>query len=484
MRTKIFIAFLLVISLALFSNLLFEKLIIKDFDDYVKGTREDHLYWLLAAIESSYSPGPTVNPSVKGNISASGGWDRGALVNSLHWAMMLRFDIVVKDVNGKLLLDSREVMGHLSESMKRKMQEIGPPETDISKSERYPLFSGGQEIGTLYARDITKDDSPLMVKGLIFKHRGQAFLIISFLIAGGGALFLALLFSQFLSKPVRELKTAAERVGKGDLSVRLSTGADEIGRLKAAFNKMAEALQREDSLRKRLMSNVAHELRTPLAVMKARIEAMLDGIIGTDKPDLEGLKAEMDHLARLIAGIEDLTKAEATFFKKNEPEKVSLHEFLSGIKEGFTPLFTERGLSLELAGDGDLAVLTEPEKLEKVLRNIITNALAHTKKGGVVIDYGKEKSREGFFFISVQDTGRGISAEDLPNIFNRFHKGKSSNGLGLGLAISRELIEIMGGTIEARSEPGKGALFTLRLPRGQEPKGSLLNGIGIVHRSQ
>jgi len=467
MRTKLFIAFLLVISLALFSNLIFEKLIIRDFDDYIKGTREDHLYWLLAAIESSYSPVE--------------GWDRSALMNSLHWAMMLRFEIAVNDLDEKLIITSEEITGHLTESMKRKMQIVEPEGGDGGAFEKYPLFSGGEEIGTLLVRDITREDSPLKVKETIFKERGKLFLLSSFLIAGGGAFLLALLFTQFLSKPVRELKTASEAVAKGDLSVRLTTGADEIGRLKAAFNKMAEALEREDSLRKRLMSNVAHELRTPLAVMKARLEAMLDGIIGTEKPDLESLKAELDHLARLIGGIEDVAKAEASFFKKSEPEEISIEEFLSGIVEGFSPLFAEKGLSLKLLADGDLTVFTEPEKVEKVLRNIVSNALAHTEKGGVTIDYGKEKGRDGFFFIKVKDTGNGIPPEELPNIFNRFYKGKRSKGLGLGLAISRELIEIMGGTIEARSEPGEGSVFTLRLPGAPGPKGSLSERIGI-HR--
>lgn len=461
MRTKLFIAFLLVIALALFSNLIFEKLIIKDFDEYVKGTREDHLYWLLAAIETSYLPNT--------------GWNRSALINSLHWAMMLRFEIMIKDSAGNQVIASEDITRHLDSSMKRKMQVIEPPGDRNIPFEKYPLFSQGKEIGALFVRDVTREDSPLKMKEIIFKKRGLAFLVISFAIAGGGALILALLFSQFLSKPVTELKKASEAVAKGDLSVRLSTGQDEIGRLKAAFNKMAEALSREDSLRKQLTSNVAHELRTPLAVMKARLEAMLDGVIGTDRAELESLKTEMDSLARLIGGIEDLTKAEASFFKKSPALEINLHEFLSGMVEGFNPIFNEKGLYLRLLSDRKEILLTEPEKLEKVLRNIIVNALHYTATGGVLIDYGKEKGKDGLFFVKVTDTGKGIEASELSRIFDRFYKGKNSKGFGLGLAISKELIGIMGGSIEAESEPGKGSTFTVRLPGGKAPLfGSLI----------
>ncbi len=448
MRTKLFIAFFLVILLALFSNFIFEHLITRDFRDYVRGTREDNLYWLLASVESSYSP--------------QSGWDKSGLENAMHWALMLRFECMVTDKSGQVLADTRDISAHLTETMKRRMEMIEAPVNDRTPYDAYPLFSNGQEIGLFIARDIKHADSVIKRKENIFLMRGKRFLLVSFVIAGGGAVFLALVFSQFLSKPILELKTASEAVAKGDLSVRLSTGRDEIGRLKGAFNHMAEALQREDGLRRQLTSNVAHELRTPLAVMKVRLEAMQDGIIETDKTALAGLKSELDTLTRLIAGIEDLTKAEASFFKKNAPEKVNLREFLEGITDGIKPLFTEKGLWLKIDSDkSNLSVYTEPEKLEKVLRNILSNALAHTEEGGVTLSYGKENGR---FYINAADTGKGISQEELPMIFNRFYKGRNSKGFGLGLAIAKELIEIMGGTIEARSIPGAGAAFIITLP--------------------
>lgn len=446
MRSKLFFAFFLVIALALFSNFLYGKKIMSDFAAYEKGTREDHVYWLLASVENGYS--------------YNRGWDVKSLEESLQWAAMLRLDCVVEDKSGELVLSSGQMLARLSEAMRRKMQIMG--HSGQGPYENYPLFSRGHQIGFLAVRDVESENSPIKRKEHAFRERGRQFLVMSFVIAGGGALFLAVVFSQFLSRPVRELKGASEALAMGDLSVRLGgAGHDEIGRLKAAFNAMAEALQREDLLRKQLTSNIAHELRTPLAIMKARIEAMLDAVIKTDQQELESLKTEIDSLTRLIGGIEDLTKAEAGFFKRNPPEEVFLREFLEGIRTGLMPLFRDKGLSLELATGQEFSVFTEPEKLEKVLRNILVNAKNHTRQGGVTMRPGLDGK---MFYVDIEDSGDGMTPEEISRIFDRFYKGRDSQGFGLGLAIARQLVEIMGGTISVKSTPGKGSSFRVALP--------------------
>ena len=451
MRSKLFFAFFLVITLALFSNLIFGERIMSDFRAYERGTREDHIYWLLASVESGYVQ--------NGDLR----WDRKKLEDALHWAAMLRLDCRVEDVSGRLVMSSGWVVSRLSPRMRRKMRIIGG--AGQGPYRRYPLFSKGRQIGFLAVRDIKVNEGSLVeIKQHVFKRRMRQFLVMSFAMAGGGALFLAVVFSQFLSRPIRELKDASGALARGDLSVRLrGAGPDEIGRLKAAFNRMAEALEREDSLRRELTSNVAHELRTPLAVMKAEVEAMLDGVIEADRRGLESLRAELDSLTRLVGGIEDLTKAEAGFFKRNPPEEVPLREFLEGIVLGMRPLFREKGLSLDLSPGfpPEFSVFTEPEKLEKVLRNILVNAMNHTRRGGVTMLAGK---KGGEFYVEVADTGDGMAPEDLARIFDRFYKGRDSRGLGLGLAIARQLVEIMGGNISAKSAPGEGSVFRVALP--------------------
>jgi len=446
MRTKLFLAFLAVIVTALVSNFIFEHFIIKDFEEYALGAREDRLYLVLAAVEGSHE---------------GGAWDMEALERNLHWAMMLGFDVEVLDNEGRGVLTSRELVGAFTPSMRRRMEAMVNLDAPVGEFEPYPLFTGGRQIGTLMVRGL-EPVGLLKEKEGMFKNRGRDFLLTSFLIAGGGALFLSVVLSLFLTGPVRRLKEAAVAVAEGDLSVRVRKGGkDEIGKLNQAFNYMVETLEREENLRKRLTSNIAHELRTPLAVMKANFEAMADGVLELNRETLAGLGSEVERLITLVEGIEDITKAEASFFKHAAYSQVDVGEMLDGIVQGMLPLFREKGLEVSLPRGRELRVSTDPEKLEIILRNIVSNALKHTEKGSVRIDFG---TGDGKFFVEVADTGRGIPKEELGLIFKRFYKGEKSTGIGLGLAIAKELTDIMGGSVEAESTPGEGSTFRVTLP--------------------
>ena len=465
MRTKLFFAFLLVIGIALVSNLIFERLIMSDFDEYMRGTREDHLYWVLAAVEGSYHDGK---------------WDMNLVSEAVHWGMMLGFDITIEDSRGSEITNSRIVMDSLPPSMKRRMESIIHSHSAEGEYERYPLYAEGSELGTLSVRSLKKE-GPLRVKGTIFKERGRNFLIISFLIAGVSGLAMAVFLSLTLSRPVRRLKRAAERVARGDFSARVTAGSgDEIGRLSESFNYMAEALQKEEMLRKRLTSNIAHELRTPLAVMKAHTEAMIDGVVENRTEGLENIRSEIEKLTRLVEGIEDLTKAEASFFSPGEYQQTDLREFLRGIESSMEPVFREKGLQFSLADRGPKEVAADAEKLERILKNVISNSLKYTAKGGVRIDYGT-RGRE--FFIEVRDTGAGIPEDEIPNIFMRFYRGRGATdkGVGIGLALVKELVDIMGGRVEVYSRVEQGTAVRIWLPvrqRSARPEGRFMKGSG------
>jgi signal transduction histidine kinase len=312
------------------------------------------------------------------------------------------------------------------------------------------------------ARSFQKKD--LAEKEAIFKDRVRHFLYIYLLIAGAGTILIGLLLIQYLSKPVMSLKKASEKIADGDFSVRIdSESSDEVGDLARTFNKMAASLQKEEELRKHLMSNVAHELRTPLTIMKTHVEAMADGIVIDARKGLENIEVEIERLIALVKGIEDITAAEASFFVKGEAAQIDLKEFISGLVEDLAPSFQSRGLYVKIANDTNLIVTIDVEKLERVLINILSNALKFTDNGGVSIDYGITGSR---FFIEVRDTGSGIPESDLPLIFNRFYRSEQSGveGLGLGLAIAKELVDVMGGEITVKSIVGAGSRFRVSMP--------------------
>jgi two-component system sensor histidine kinase BaeS len=329
----------------------------------------------------------------------------------------------------------------------------------------YPLYVTGEEIGKLYVRPIEKLGL-MPLREEMFRKRGREFLIISFLIAGGGALFLSVLFSMFLSNPIRRLTRSAEKIAEGDFSVPGPRAhkklKDEIDRLTESFNYMAEALRREDALRKHLTSNIAHELRTPLTVIRGNLEAIEDGIISDPNIAMKNINSEIERLISLVEGIEDITRAEASFFKRGNMEEISLKEFIGSIAEGMKKIIESKGLHLKLDGPA-MTVETYPEKLHIMLKNLLTNAYKFTDTGGITVTWGKGHSEsDGGFYIAVEDTGKGIAEGELAKIFDRFYKGKDSGGKGLGLAIVKELADVIGGTVEVDSSLNKGTRITIK----------------------
>ena len=446
MRTKIFFAFIIVIFSALLSNFIFEYLIIRDFDSYTESVKEDQFNWVLASVEGNYS---------------DSGWDKEVLAESIHWGMMLGLDMKVLDASGREVLTSHEAMASLSDTMKKRMEGLSHVHMGEGGFEEHSVVIKGERIGTVLARPFQKE--LLKEKETAFKKRTQYFLYISFLIAGIGSVLIAFLLSRYLSRPITELKVAADRIAGGDFAVRMfPRSMDEVGVLSESFNEMAESLKREEELRKHLMANVAHELRTPLTIMKTQIEAIADGVVDTEK-GLENIRNENERLIRLVKGIEDITAAEASFFGEMEEIEINLKKFLSALIDEMLPAFGERGLEIRLINSDDIRIVSDVGKLEKIIRNIISNALKFTEKGGVWVDYGIS---ENDFFVEIRDSGRGIPEEELPLIFDRYYRLErtKSGGLGLGLAIVKELITVLGGRIEVKSVMGAGTTFKMFIP--------------------
>lgn len=448
MRTKLFIAFIIIIASILLSTIVFEGLILIDFDNYAAGVKEDQVHWIIASIEGSYMDGK---------------WDTQMLSESIHWAMMMGLDIKIIDSGGMEIVPAHNVMESLSPGMMRRMADLFRIDmTSDRKYDEFSINSDGTRIATLLARSFQKKE--LAEKESIFKGRVAHFLYVYLMIAGLGSVLIGLLLSQYLSKPLLLLKKASEKIASGDFAVQISSVSyDEVGDLARTFNKMADSLQREERLRKHLMSNIAHELRTPLTIMKTHVEAMTDGIVSDTQKGLGNIDNEIERLIALVKGIEDITAAEASFFAKGETTKINLKELIVGIRDDLLPSFQKHGLYLKLVQESDQTVTTDVDKLERIMRNILSNALKYTDSGGVSIDYGSDAKG---LFIEIQDTGRGIPEKDLPFIFTRFYRSEEARaeGLGLGLAIVKELVEVMGGEITVSSKIGKGSCFRISLP--------------------
>ncbi|MCL4369811.1 MAG: ATP-binding protein [Chloroflexi bacterium] len=300
-------------------------------------------------------------------------------------------------------------------------------------------------------------------------------------IAGALAVLVAMLLGFFLSQritsPLRRLTLAAGRVASGDFSQRVDVRSkDELASLAAAFNTMAESLAKTEDQRRRLFSDIAHELKTPIAVIRGNLEAIADGVADPTPERISSLQEETALLTRLVTDLRDLSLAEVGQLKLH-PQATDLGELVKGAAAGLQAQAEERGIEVAAGAEEGLPpVLADPDRVGQVLRNLIANALRYTPSGGSIrvsasLDGQTGPSAMGARFarVSVIDTGSGIPADDLPYIFDRFYRvdksrSRASGGTGLGLAVVKQLVEGHGGRVWAESELGKGTVFHFTLP--------------------
>ncbi len=300
---------------------------------------------------------------------------------------------------------------------------------------------------------------------------------------GGGLAALAavgvgLLLTRQISRPLRDLTSAARRMAAGDLEGRVPVRSrDELGELAAAFDSMAEAVGRQEGLRRRMAADIAHELRTPLAVIQADLEAMLDGVRPLSAEAVADVHGETRLLSRLIDDLRDLSLAQTGQLPLRK-EPTDLGEVARSSAARFASRAEERGVRLEVEVAEDLPRADiDPDRISQVFGNLLENALRHTPPGGrVELRVGPGESA-ATLRTTVRDTGPGIPAEHLPNVFEHFYRAdrarsRSAGGSGIGLAVVKQLVEAHGGRVWAESPPGEGATFGLALPvNGARPSG-------------
>jgi len=299
-------------------------------------------------------------------------------------------------------------------------------------------------------------------------ERVQRAILVAGLVAGAVALVLAGGLAWGLVRPLRRLTAAAEGIARGDLSQRVPVGSnDEIGELAATFNTMAVELERAEQLRRNMTADVAHELRTPLSVVRGKLEGILDGVYPATPEHIQPVLEATELLTVLVEDLRLLAQAEAGKLAL-EKRAVDVGDLLRDAQVNFEPQAADRGVALALDLLAELPqVRADWHRIAQVLGNLLTNALRHTPAGGrVTLSAGVTAGRVR---VTVSDTGTGIPDQDLPYVFDRFWRGEKSRsraggGSGLGLAIARQLVELHGGTIGAASAPGDGSTFWFTLP--------------------
>ncbi len=293
-------------------------------------------------------------------------------------------------------------------------------------------------------------------------------------ISAGIALLMARWLARGMTQPLRDMAHAARRMERGDYSTRVHTRSrDEVGQLTEAFNTMSAELEGVERLRRDLVANVSHELKTPITAIRAHLENLLDGVERPDPETLQVMLTQSERLGRLVDQLLDLSRLESGDVPLDR-QPVSLGPLVSQVLTEIDVARADRGVSVSSEVPENLPpALADRERVHQVLFNLVDNAVRYTPSGGAVTVSAHRHN--GSVEIEVQDTGVGIPAEHLPRLFERFYRVDTSRsrdddgGTGIGLAIARSVVEAHGGQIHAQSEPGRGSTFTFELPVAAAP---------------
>ncbi|WP_110953797.1 sensor histidine kinase [Anaerosinus massiliensis] len=272
--------------------------------------------------------------------------------------------------------------------------------------------------------------------------------------------------------PLRKLGHAAEELEKGNLGQTVITETnDEVGNLVVIFNRMSQTLETNTKLRRQLLANIAHELRTPLAVIQGNLEGMMDGVIETSKEQLSSLHEEAVRLNRLIKDLRDLSLAEV---RQLALEKVptDMNQLIARTIIMLKPLSDEKQIPIECDLMDDLPEISvDADRMNQVFYNILVNAIRYSPiQGRILVSTAVlMENGQSWLKISIQDNGQGISHEDLPYVFDHFYRGdksrdRKSGGSGIGLAIVKQLVENHGGKVTVDSNVDAGSIFQVLLP--------------------
>jgi signal transduction histidine kinase len=398
-----------------------------------------------------------------------GGWASvNILLDGAHASLPpFQSRVVFSDARGGLLYDAGA------------MDPASPTEKPALSAEEQKwairIEAGSQVVGYLTLRTVSPPP-PLPPNAQEFLlQQLLRFLFYAAIIGGPLAILVAVLLSRGMTRPLGRLAEAARTIATGEFGLRVEpTGSAETVEVAVAFNEMTAALQRAETLRRNMIADAAHALRTPLSVLQANLRALLDDVYALDKTEVAALYNQTWHLRRLVDDLHELALADAGQLSL-DLASINVAALISDAVAVFAAVAEEQGVQLRVDLAPDLSPTTgDAARLTQVLHELITNALQHTPSGGQITLSAAREPRAGgeeWLVLTVRDSGQGVRPEHLANLFERFYRADSgrrrdAGGSGLGLAIARAIVKMHGGTLGVTSAglPGHGTTFTIRLP--------------------
>jgi two-component system sensor histidine kinase BaeS len=351
----------------------------------------------------------------------------------------------------------------------------------VLDAERRPVFGKTEETEGMDFRSVMQNGKTVGYVGLLppkqFLNRHQLQFLSqqksALILAAGGMVLAVMIFSLPLAKrlvrPIRALTAATGDLASGKYSVRVPAGSqDELGQLARDFNTMALTLEKNEQARRQWVADISHELRTPIAVLRGELEALLDGIRAITPETIQSLHAEAMRLNRLVDDLYQLSLSDigAMTYRK---ENLDLIEALRDSLESYRTEFGRKGIRVtkDLSGEWKILVFADGERLNQLFANVLENSLRYTEPGGELV-IGLAFT-EGHVTIEFQDSSPGVPEEELGRLFERLYRvegsrSRTSGGAGLGLAISKNIVEAHEGTISAHHSPLGGLLIRIAFP--------------------
>ncbi len=411
-------------------------------------TTADRIAELYETTEDLYNPN-TTRPAAQASEMTSG------------------IGVKVLDANGNVAFDSSSLASGNSMQLNDSLEPSDPSRVAIAN-----IDVDGSVVGAVHIW-VYGSDTLMRQPDQEFRNNSYQAMAIAAIVAIVLASCIGFLFARNLVAPVNRMTKTARAIKEGDLSARTNLhGADEIARLGETFDAMAESVEKDRELERRLTTDVAHELRTPLMAIQATVEAMVDGVYAADEERLTTVNSEVQRLSRLVDALLKLSRLESRATPMKE-EIINLGELIGGIITTHEMFVVDSGLTLSYEAEENVYVVGDPDMLRQATANLISNAVRYTPEGGH-IDV-TVKSGDVMASIAVKDTGIGLTREEAKMVFSRFWRAdagrtRESGGLGIGLSVVKEIVDQHGGWVQVEGEKGEGSCFTVHIPLYDKPR--------------
>lgn len=459
--TQISVGFALIALLSIFLVSISANILInRQFEKYAQRQQEKFSENLAEGLSLQYD-------------SRAEGWNVDYIHGVGMYALNDGYVMKVYDKDDKIVWDAENHdmarCHQIMDDIRTRMEKVRPGLDGDFVVHKYSLEQGGTSVGhvdiSYYGPYFLNENDFRFLDSL--NHILFVIGIISIL----GAALAGTAFAGRISNPIAKTTQITREISEGNYEIRFQSeiGTRELHELTQAVNHMAESLENQEKLRKRLTTDVAHELRTPLANVSSHLEAILEGVWSPTSERLQGCYDEIQRISRLVSDLEGLSQSEKEYVTL-EKEPVELLSLAHIVRDSFEQELSSRNLSCSVAGD-TCTVYADVKRIRQIMDNLLSNAIKYSHESGEIRIFVHDNGESGI--LEIEDDGIGISPEEIPLVFERFYRtdksrSRKTGGTGIGLTIVKSLVQVHGGTVAVESEAGKGSKFTVALPKGED----------------